>query len=220
MFFNNLNKGNKKKRIISRIISSVFIVFLSFGIVSGCGPSNPSEAPFGSTITLSLVPEGLNLCGISLEPSLIRAVVTNAEGSPLNDVIVSFDVSFAGDNSLIIDTDGNNLGDSAILQLVDNSACAPFECLQTPLDQWFSFGALQTSPMDVLTDNFGVAEAVILAAGFANRFNDTGQIICAETTISAFSGTAAITQDFDLNTDCEIVIIDPDGEEQTISCDV
>ncbi len=209
-----------RSRFLSKLLNLFLLILISLGVIYGCGPSNPSEAPFGSEITLTLAPEGINLCGNGIEPVLVRAVVTGPDGLPISDVIVSFDLSFAGENSLVVDTDGNGLADARMLQWVDNSKCSPKECLNTPIEEWYAAGAFQDSPMQVLTDDFGVAEAVILTAGFTNIFEDTGQILCAETTISAFSGTATATQDFDYNTDCEIVIIDESGEEITIDCGV
>lgn len=180
------------------------IVLISFGTVGGCGGSNPPVAPFGSTITYVPAVSDINLCGIALEPVLFRALVTNPEGSPINDTIVNFDLSFAGENSLIIDTNGNGLPDARLLQMVDNKACSPQDCLNTPIEDWFEQGAFVDSPFETTTNDSGVAEVVVLVPGFFNIFSDTGQILAAEATMTAFSGSAVATEDFDVNQDCGV----------------
>lgn len=195
--------ANKIKNKI-RILTVIFSVFLiGFGTIGGCGGANPPVAPFGSTITFVPAVDDINLCGIFLEPVLFRALVTNEEGEPLNDTKVNFDLSFAGENSFIIDTNGDGLPDARLLQLVDNKACSPLKCLNTPIEEWFEQGAFVDSPFETTTNDSGVAEVVVLVPGLLNIFNETGQILAAEATMTAFSGSAVQTVDFDVNQDCE-----------------
>lgn len=197
-----MKKGMKK--VNKLVLSSFLIIFLSFGIIGGCG-ANPPSAPFGSTITLIPGPGDINICGIGLEPLLVRALVTNSDGIPLSDVVVEFFVSFAGENSVLIDTDGNGLPDAQILQLVDNEACQPSNCLVTPITQWFSFGAFVPSGFQDLTDSNGVAEVLILVPGFTNIFDDTGQVLGADpANITVVSGSSIVTEEFDVNNDCDL----------------
>ena len=49
-----------------------------------------------------------------------------------------------------------------------------------------------------------MAEVVVLIPGFLNIFNETGQLLAAEATMTAFSGSAVETVDFDINQDCEL----------------
>ncbi|MGI9533487.1 MAG: hypothetical protein ACR2NW_00925 [Thermodesulfobacteriota bacterium] len=198
MLFPNRLKYNIKRLIL---IFSLFLI--SFGTIIGCG-SNPPVAPFGSTLTFVPAADAINLCGIFLEPVLFRVLVLNSEGEPINDTVVFFDLSFANENSLIVDTDGNGLPDARLLQMVDNTACSPLNCLNTPIELWFAQGAFVDSPFETTTDDNGVAEVVVLVPGFLNIFNETGQILAAEATMTAFSGAAVITEDFDVNQDCEL----------------
>ncbi|NIP29442.1 MAG: hypothetical protein GTO02_03620 [Candidatus Dadabacteria bacterium] len=191
------------KPINKIIISSTLLIFLSFGIIGGCG-SNPPSAPFGSTISLVPAPGDISICGIGLEPLLVRALVTNLDGLPLNGVEVEFFLSFAGEGSILVDTDGNGLPDAQLLQLVDNDACQPENCIATPIPQWFSSGAFVASSFSELTDDNGVAEVVILVPGLLNIFDDTGQLLGADpATLTVVSGSSVAIQEFAVNTDCD-----------------
>lgn len=192
-----------KKRIIKSLLSSILIGFLAIGSIGGCETTAP-EASFGSTITLLQVPDDVNICGTGLQPALIRALVIDADGLPVNDVAVTFDIFFAGDNSLLIDSDGDGLGDSPVFQVVDNDACGDEECISTDIEDIVSSGALENNPFTDISDDRGIAEAVIILPGFSNILEDTGQVLAAETTITVFSGSATISEDFDLNQDCEL----------------
>ena len=202
LFLNSIK--NKIKRLV--LISSVVVI--SFGTIIGCGP-NPPDAPFGSTLTFVPAVDAINLCGIFLEPTLFRVLVQNPAGEPINDTVVNFDLSFANENSLIVDTDGNGLPDARLLQMVDNTACSPLNCLNTPIELWFAQGAFVDSPFETTTDDNGVAQVVVLVPGFLNVFNETGQVLAAEATMTAFSGAQVITEDFDVNQDCEVPVVTP-----------
>lgn len=194
-----------KNRILKSLFTVLFVTLISFGLIGGCGTTAP-EAPQDSTITLVPGVDDISICTSGLQTRLIRAFVTGPDGFPLNDIAVTFDVSFAGDQSLIIDTDGNGIGDSALLQLVDNDACpGATGCSGTPISDYVSFGALQDSPFIDITDDNGIAEVVIIIPGFFNIFDDTGQLLAADpASIAVFSGSAVITDDFGVNTDCDV----------------
>ena len=189
-----------------RSLTVIFsIVLISFGTIGGCGGANPPVAPFGSTIVFLQVPDSINICSTGLEPRLIRTLTTNAEGSPINDTQVNFDLTFGTENSLLIDTDGNGLPDARIFQMVDNNACFPLKCMNTPLELWFGMGAFVDSPFNTSTNDSGIAEVVIIFPGFFNIFDETGQVLGADpTSLTAFSGSAVVTEEIDVNSNCEI----------------
>lgn len=192
-----------RKKIINAVLSGVFIIFIAIGSIGGCGTSAP-EAPFGSTLTFIPEPEGVSICLVGLDTILVRVLLTDPAGIPLNDVAVTFDVGFAGDNSLLFDTDGDSLGDSSLLQIVDNDAC-PDDCTNAMISEFAGFGALRNSPFEDITDDFGVAEVLLIVPGFFNLFEDTGQTLAADpATVTVFSGSAVITTDFEVNTECEV----------------
>ena len=198
--------GNIKKLTKNKLITVFSLVVISIGIIGGCGGSNPPVAPFGSSITFIQSVEDIQICGDGLEPRLFQVVVTNAEGSPLNGVLLSFDLIFGTENSLIIDTDGNGDPDSKLFQMVDNDACSPNKCMNTPIEEWFLSGAFVDSPYETTSNNSGVAEVGVLFPGFLNIFDETGQLLGADpTTLSAFSGSATASQEITVNADCEIL---------------
>ena len=196
----------KIKQLTKNKIITVFsLVVISIGIVGGCGGSNPPEAPFNSTLTFIQAIEDINNCGDGLEPRLFQVVVTDQTGAPLNGVSVNFDLVFGTENSLLIDTDGNGIPDAKIFQMVDNEACSPNKCMNTPIDEWFISGAFVDSPFETITDDTGVAQVVVIFPGFFNIFNDTGQLLGADpTTLFAFSGANAESIEIGVNADCEI----------------
>lgn len=196
---------NIKKMTKNKLITIISLVAISFGTIGGCGGANPPQAPFGSALTFIQALEDINICGEGLEPQLFRVLVTNEAGSPLNDVSVNFDLGFASENSLIIDTDGNGIPDARIFQMVDNDACSPNKCLNTPLEEWFISGAFVDSPYETTSNDSGVAEVVIIFPGFFNIFDETGQVLGADpTTLFAFSGSATESVEITVNADCEL----------------
>jgi len=141
------------------LVISILIIGLS------CGP-NPPFAPEGSTVTLVNPLEDITIPPNTLEPTdRIQAFVENPDGNALNDVRVRFSLSFAQQNSLVVDTNGDGVGDARLLQLVDPNKCKPDPCDLTPISQWFQQGAFVDSPYTKLTDNRGVAEMIILISG-------------------------------------------------------
>ena len=74
-------------------------------------------------------------------------------------------MSFANENSLVVDTNGDGVSDARALQLVDNNACEPEQCIQTSITEWFGMGAFVDSPFDMLTDSRGIAFVIILVSG-------------------------------------------------------
>ena len=193
--------GNIKKLTKNKLITVFSLVVISIGIIGGCG-SNPPEAPFGSDITFIQATEDIQICTAGFEPRLFQVVVTNAEGSPLNDVLLSFDLVFGTENSNLIDTDGNGIGDARILQMVDNDACSPNKCMNTPIEEWFLSDAFVDSPYETTTNNSGVAEVIIIFPGF---FNIPGLFLAVDpTTLFAFSGANAESIEITVNADCEV----------------
>lgn len=155
------------KKLLGKALFPAILVclFIAGTVLYGCGGSNPAFAPFGSTIQILQPPADINIPPNSLEPMLIQAIVLNPEGEPINDVRVFWDLSFAGENSLVVDTNGDGVSDARAIQLVNNNACSPQQCLLTPISEWFAMGAFVDSPFDVLTDNRGIAFVVILVSG-------------------------------------------------------
>lgn len=193
-----------KKITKNKIVTVLSLVVIAFGTIGGCG-ANPPQAPFGSSLTFIQALEDINICGEGLEPQLFRVLVTNEAGSPLNDVSVNFDLGFASENSLLIDTDGNGIPDARIFQMVDNDACSPNKCLNTPIEEWFASGAFVDSPYETTSNDTGVAEVVIIFPGFFNIFSETGQVLGADpTTLFAFSGSNTESVEITVNADCEL----------------
>ncbi len=195
--------GNIIKLTKNKLITVFSLVVISIGIIGGCG-SNPPEAPFGSDITFIQATEDIQICTDGLEPRLFQVVVTNAAGSPLNGVLMCFDLVFGTEISLLIDTDGNGIGDARLFQMVDNDACSPNKCMNTPIEEWFLSEAFVDSPYCTTTNNSGVAEVVII---FPGAFNIPGQFLAADpTTLFAFSGANAESIEITVNSDCEVLV--------------
>ena len=146
-----------KKGIKNKLVSIFSVAVICFGLAGGCGGANPPVAPFGSTLTFILGEEDINICDEYLKGEIYQVLVTNAEGSPLNDVLVNFNIGFGSENSFIIDTDGNGLPDARIFQLVDNNACFPNKCTNTPIAEWFGMGAFVDSPYPTTSNNSGLS---------------------------------------------------------------
>lgn len=192
-----------KKLTKNKIVAVFSLIAISIGSVGGCG-ANPPEAPFGSELSFLQSIEGINICGEGLEPRLFRVLVTDGAGNPLNDVSTNFDLVFGTENSLLIDTDGNGEPDSRIFQMVDNDACSPNKCMNTPIEEWFASGAFVDSPYETTSNATGVAEVVVIFPGFTNIFPETGQLLGADpTTLFVFSGPASLSQEITVNDECE-----------------
>ena len=162
MFF---DVGNKPKQILTKIFSFVFFVFLTFSVVGGCGGADPEFAPFGSTVTMLNPPGDITIPPNTLTNERIQAIVLDPEGLPLNGVRVRWDLSFAGANDILIDTDGDSVADSKAIQLVNPQGCGQVECTLIPMSQWFGLGAFVDSPFETLTDDRGIADVIILISG-------------------------------------------------------
>ncbi|MBI2487087.1 MAG: hypothetical protein HYW01_09030 [Deltaproteobacteria bacterium] len=176
------------------LFPTIIVLTLIVGVIGqGCAGDNPPFAPFGSEITILNPIEGIIIPPLTLEPITVEALVTDPDGLPLNDVRVLFSLSFSGTNSLVVDTDGDGLGDARALQLVDPDACGGVRCELVPISQWFGLDAFVDSPLEKLTDDRGVADVIILISG-DNRCID------ATLTVSTQSG-AVDTNDFEVNQD-------------------
>jgi len=164
-------------------------ITLSGALNLSCVGGNPPHAPFGSTVLFISEPGDILIPPNALEPSEFEALVTNPDGEPLNDVIVVFQLSFATQNSIIVDTNGDGLPDSRALQLVDPDAC-PGGCLNNPISTWFAFGAFVDSPFETMTDDFGVAKVIILVT----NQNGTNIIDPASFSVSTESGSIDVVE--------------------------
>ncbi len=155
------------RKLLGKVLfpSLVAGVLLAGIIALSCGGANPAFAPFGSTVEMLNPPGDIAIPPNSLEPILVEAIVLDPDGLPLNDVRVIWNLSFANQNSLVVDTNGDGVSDARALQLVNDGACAPQRCLSTPITEWFQMGAFVDSPFDTLTDNRGIAFLVILISG-------------------------------------------------------
>ena len=192
----------KKIKLINKIlISSLFLFFISFGLVGGCGVS--STAPDGSTIELISELEGvISLCALgSYEPIPVKVVVRNIEGEPLNDVEVEFFLSFSGIGTPVIDSDGDGIPDEPVIMLIDNDQC-PSTCWADEkilFDREICKGcrteAYLPSGVKRRTNDSGVAEITLL-------IRSGGIIDPASLEIYSGSATPSI-QSFSVNTDCE-----------------
>src|SRR3990172_8346898 len=141
------------------LVISTLIIALS------CGPT-PPFAPQGSTVEIVNPLDDITIPPESLQPTFrIQAFVTDPDGNALNDVRVRFSLSFADQNSLVVDTNGDGISDARALQLVDPNRCEPDPCDHTPIEDWFQQGAFVDSPYTKLADNRGVADMIILISG-------------------------------------------------------
>ncbi len=184
-----------KKLLDKALFPAILVCLLIAGAaLYSCGGSNPAFAPFGSTIQILQPPTDIIIPPNSLEPMRIQAIVLDPDGEPINDVRVFWDLSFAGENSLVVDTNGDGVSDARAIQLVNNNACSPQQCLLTPISEWFAMGAFVDSPFDVLTDSRGIAFVVILVSGDVvidpatlAASTDSGAIEIVEFTVNANS---------------------------------
>ena len=145
--------------LLPALVISTLIIALS------CG-ANPPFAPFGSTVEIVNPLDDIKIPPESLQPTFrIQALVTGPDTLPLDHVRVRFSLSFADQNSLVVDTDGDGVSDARALQLVDNGKCKPNPCDRTPISQWFQQGAFVDSPYTKLSNDRGLAEIAILIPG-------------------------------------------------------
>ena len=142
------------------LVISTLIIALS------CGP-NPPFAPFGSTITITNPPSDFSIPLEALSTIRVEASVLGPDGLPLNDVRVFWRVSFAGPQSLVIDTDGDGDADAPALQLIDPDACGDITRELLTIPELFDVDPLPfvDSPFPTTTDNRGVSAVVILING-------------------------------------------------------
>jgi hypothetical protein len=148
----------------------------------GCG-TNPPFAPSGSEVTMLDPPGDILIPPNALQPIEVEAIVEN-ENEPLNGVRVFWDLSFAGENSLVADTNGDGLPDARALQLVDPTECQR-DCQLEPISTWFFSGAFVDSPFQTLTDDRGISRIIIL---ITNQ-NGTNIIDPATLEVSTRSGS-------------------------------
>lgn len=151
------------KTLLDLALSPILIVFILIVGLS-CG-SNPPFAPAGSTVTLEDPPQSITIPPDGRSVEEVRAFVTDPEEQPLNDVRVTFSLSFASQNDLVEDTDGDGVPDSPALLLIDPDKCGSQPCQNVPLPELSAMGAIFNSPLTKLTDNRGEASVIILMFG-------------------------------------------------------
>ena len=179
------------------------VVLISLITIGSCLGPNPPEAPFNSTLSFLGEFVGIENCGGGLEPELFEVSVVDDQNIPLNGVKVYFDLSFANQNSLIIDTDGNGIPDAPLLQMVNNDAC-PGGCLNTDIELFFEMGAFVPSRFETETDRYGVAEVLIIFPGYRSIYDTTRQFLSAESvTLSVSSGSNFTSNNFGVNAGCD-----------------
>lgn len=185
-----MNRTILGKALFPGILIALFTVGAA---LYSCGGANPAFAPFGSEIVILNAPGDISIPPNSLEPLRIQAQVLNPDGEPINNVRVIWELSFANQNSLVVDTNGDGVSDARAIQLVDNDACQPQQCISTPITEWFAQGAFVDSPYDTLTDQRGVAFVVILI---------TGDVVIDPASLSASTDSGAIEiVEFSVNAD-------------------
>lgn len=186
------------KTLLGFAIFPTIIVFtLIVGVIGlSCAGDNPPDAPFGSTVTI------LNPLGdVTIPPNAIspqgpiRTEVDGPDGEPLNDVKVTFSLSFAGRNDIVVDTNGDEVPDARALQLVDPDACGDTDCLLVPISEWSEFGAFCDSPCTKLTNNNGTADMVILIS------NPNGTLVIDPASFQALIQTDSDNFEFGVNVD-------------------
>lgn len=138
------------------LVISTLIIALS------CGP-NPPFCPQGCTVTLINPLTDIEIPPESLDVTFrIQALVQDPDGNNQDHVRVRFSLSFANQNSLVVDTNGDGLSDARALQLVDPNRCKPQPCDRIPLVDWFEQGAFVDSPYTKLSNDRGLADMLIL----------------------------------------------------------
>jgi len=181
------------RKIMGKLLfPSIIAVMLTAGVIAvSCGGANPPFAPFGSTVEILDPPGDVGIPNNSLTTLLVQAIVLGPDGEPLNSVRVIWIASFAGQNDLVVDTNGDNVGDARAVQLVNDDACEPKRCALTPITEWFAMGAFVDSPFETLTDDRGIAFVDILISGediidpaFLEASTDSGSVDVVEFSIN------------------------------------
>jgi len=178
MYLFNLIKNATKNKLLSVFTVAV----ICFGIVGGCGGSNPPFAPFNSTVSIITGDLDLSIIPESIVTENFEAIVLGPDGLPLNGVRVRWDLSFAGLNDIVIDTDGDGVADSNGLQFIDPDACGNIDCELVPIPEIFDMGGFFESPFETVTDDRGISTIVVLISGQTN-------VTLATLTASTLSGS-------------------------------
>jgi len=167
------------------------ILTICMAVIMGlsCQGANPPFAPFGSTVSMLNPPGDILIPANALEPIEVEAIVLNPDGEPLNAVRAIWSLFVAGENSLVVDTNGDGVPDARALQFVDPSACRQ-NCLLEPISTWFAFGAFVDSPFPTLTDDRGLSKVIIL---ITNQ-NGTNVVDPASLQVSTESGSVDVVE--------------------------
>src|ERR1700751_717930 len=149
-----------RKTLLGLALFPVFII-----VVLSCG-SNPPFAPFGSTVAFEPPgPTSFTIPNNARAVQTVNVIVTNPNGQPLNSVRVTFSLSFASQDDLVIDTTGDGVPDSPALLFIDPSKCGSTPCVDISLPQLLAMGGIINSPFTELTNDRGVASVTILMFG-------------------------------------------------------
>ena len=143
----------------------LIVIMLIVGL--SCGP-NPPFAPAGSIVTITNPPGDITIPLNTTTTIPVQAFVTEADGvTPLNDVRVDWDLSFANPQSLVIDTNGDGVGDTPALQLIDPNACGNVNCEDLTIPELFAINPLPfvKSPWHTQADNRGISNVLVLING-------------------------------------------------------
>ena len=155
--------------MIKRFIYTIFSVCLIFAI-TGCGGNSGSEAPEGTTITISGTESRVNgHADMTATEDELRIIVKNADGIPLNNVKLRISFGFARSavRPLIYDA-ATNTGGYRVL--------------------FFDDGSETNSPMEVTTDKYGVY-TLVFRYWSGNSVAYTGDFVVS-------SGTSTATHEF------------------------
>ena len=171
-----------RNNLPKKMVSFFSIVVISFGIIGGCSGSNPPFAPFNSTITILTDSLDLSIPPDTIVTESFEAIVLGPEGLPLNGVRVRWDLSFAGLNDIVLDTDGDGVADSKGIQFIDPDACGNIDCELVPIPVILEFGGFVESPFETVTDDRGISTIAVLISGDTN-------VTLATLTASTLSGS-------------------------------
>jgi hypothetical protein len=154
------------KRLTGFVLFPSLVVLVLFLGLS-CTGTNPASPPFLSTVSFVDPPGDIGIPPNTQVLLDVSAVVLDPDGLPLNDVKVTWKLTFANQNDLVYDTDGDGIADSRALQFVDPDECQEvgLDCSLVSSEFYVPFGALKDSPIQKLTNNRGVTRMLILAFG-------------------------------------------------------
>jgi len=115
------------KRVFIFPVTIIAVLIIGIFIYS-CG-ENPPFAPFGSTVEILTEDLTLIIPPDSILVASFEALVLDPDGTaPLNGVVVTWDLFFAGINAFLVDTNGDLIPDSRVAQLINLNFCGAALC--------------------------------------------------------------------------------------------